>query len=91
MELWIRSQDKTILTKINEDIYVYDNLDKTSTIKIDKWQLGTYATKKRTLEVLDEIQKCLIPRIELLDEKLNGKQVCQIGNIESIIYEMPSE
>lgn len=70
MELYIRNQDKTILTKINEDIYVYDNLDKTSTIKTDKWQLGTYKTKERALEVLDEIQNLLKPTYIIQDEEI---------------------
>ena len=53
MELWIRSQDREILLKVNEleieenMIIAFDN---------NKYQcLGTYKTKERALEVLDEI------------------------------------
>ena len=102
MELWIRSQDKTILTKINEDIYVYDNLDKTSTIKTDKWQLGTYTTKERALEVLDEIQDILKPIIKLTKlGKVIGKTFegtvysepneYEFEELSTYVYEMPKE
>ena len=53
MKLWIRSQDREILLKVNEleieenMIIAFDN---------NKYQcLGTYKTKERSLEVLDEI------------------------------------
>ena len=85
MELWIRSQDKTILTKINEDIYIYDNLDKTSTIRTDKWQLGTYKTKERALEVLDEISENMRLSFVYYDEfKGTLPKPC-------VIYQMPEE
>lgn len=71
MELWIRSQDKEILLKVNEleieanMIIAFDN---------NKYQcLGTYKTKERALEVLDEIQNILI------DYK----------NMSRVVYEMP--
>lgn len=54
MELWVRSQDREILLKVNEleieenMIIAFDN---------NKYQcLGTYKTKERALEVLDEIK-----------------------------------
>ena len=69
MELWIRSQNKEKLVKIN-DLNLYDrNLIKNdfvlntekdySNIMIianDNINLGTYKSKERALEVLDEIQ-----------------------------------
>ena len=59
MELWIRSQDKKFLAKV-DNIFCIDN-----TLFYDhhenKANLGTYKTKERTLEVLDEIQNILQP------------------------------
>ena len=54
MELWIRSQDKEVLVKIN-NIWVNENVIYTDSYP-DMW-LGAYKSEKRALEVLDEIQK----------------------------------
>lgn len=94
MKLWIRSQDRERLGQIvfieyEKDDYGYHLIGWRD--KFEGTRLGTYKTKERALEVLDEIQKYLIPNIELLDEKLDGKQVCQIGNILTMVYEMPKE
>lgn len=99
MELLIRSQDKTILTKINEDLYLYGNFDKTFIIKTDKWQLGTYKTKERALEVLDEISNILkLKNMYEYDRELvlKGWQNCKKEQVETVreqmsVYEMPKE
>lgn len=53
MELWIRSQDKEMLAKTNRlDI---DADGKTILINGFETVIGRYKTKKRTLEILDEI------------------------------------
>lgn len=59
MELWIRSQDKERLFKADKlgiqeakDVFLvvlYTDYD-------EWWKLGTYKTRERALEVLDEIQ-----------------------------------
>ena len=81
MELWIRSQDKTRLGKIElieyqEDdygFYLFGWKD-----KFEGTRLATYKTKERALEVLDEIQ-------------------CHLVNINDsrdsyfYVYEMPKE
>ena len=57
MELWIRSADKEILLKTNE-LEIETNM----IIAFDenKYQcLGTYKSKERALEVLNEIQSIL--------------------------------
>ena len=55
MYLWIRSQDKMTLKKIN-DISISQNLlTNVYTIFCDHNVFGDYATKERALEVLDEI------------------------------------
>ena len=57
MELWIRSQDKLALTKINSIGIEYDKkLVGYGKICV---KLGEYKTKERALEVLDEIQSKL--------------------------------
>ena len=65
MNLWVRSQDKRILQKVdnifldanyeNKRISTYDGNSSTT--------LGEYKTKERALEVLDEIQNILKPTI----------------------------
>lgn len=85
MNLWIRSQDKDILIKVDNlelddernDIYTHNcinNMQMTYTI-------GRYKTKERALEVLDEIQRLMIA--SLVDKNLDGYGV--------VIYEMPKE
>jgi hypothetical protein len=75
MELWVRSQDKEILLKVNEleieanMIIAFDN---------SKYQcLGTYKTKERALEVLDEIQDLM--------------RSLSDSDLKIIQYEMPQE
>lgn len=57
MDFWIRSQNRTALTKINSIGIEYDK----KLIGYGKIcvKLGEYATKERALEVLDEIQSKL--------------------------------
>ena len=71
MELWVRSQDKKILQKVNKlyattyseeagyGIYYlrYDDLEDIDDCDV---QLGFYKSKERALEVLDEIQKYIL-------------------------------
>lgn len=63
MELWIRSQDRTLLTTVDK-IYI---CQATNNIEYDiigaYCTLGTYKTKERTLEVLDEIQNMIKPTL----------------------------
>lgn len=62
MELWIRSQNRKQLFNIKDieiDDIDYEKIDiKTAFGEI----LGTYKTKERALEVLDEIHKLLQPK-----------------------------
>lgn len=102
MELWIRSQDKEILT-ICRDLCVGG--EKENKIIGDAGvPLGEYESKERALEVLDEIQKLLIPKTimgtynvdeaEMLDGTIFIKSMLGDIKIEgcmSYIYEMPKE
>mgnify|MGYP004666980551 CR=1 FL=1 len=100
MNLWIRSQDKRILQKVdnifldanygNERICSYDN--------DSKIELGTYKTKERALEILDEIEEriMLINTINIAKDT-NSLIACKIALMEKKIkglsypYQMPEE
>ena len=77
MNLWVRSQDKRILQKI-DNIYLdanYGNKRICNYVDDYKTELGTYKTKERAIEVLDEIQDLL--------------QNAYVGNTNRIVYQMP--
>jgi hypothetical protein len=63
MELWIRSQDRHKILKVNE---VYVCKHENNHVYADGGiELGEYVTKQRALEVLDEIQKyLLLPNVD---------------------------
>ena len=89
MELWIRSQDKKRLGKIElieyqEDdygFYLFGWKD-----KLEGTRLAIYSTKERTLEVLDEIQRKIDYIYEL---SLRPRALTTIEH--KIVYEMPNE
>lgn len=58
MELWIRSQDKEVLTRV---IDIWKDADKNEIWSKSSFAikncLGIYKTKERALEVLDEIEE----------------------------------
>ena len=109
MELWIRSQDKKSLIKVNKvcferniddepTIYGYENYENYE-------RLGIYKTKERALEVLDEIEKILIPKMIIKNEgtemygldghiyKTNilSSAKTDIQELSTYVYEMPKE
>ena len=76
MNLWVRSQDKECLTNISNIQYVYkNNIHGLGTYYDNLKILGTYKTKERAIEVLDEIQDLL--------------QNAYVGNANRIVYKMP--
>lgn len=91
MELWIRTQDKLKLVKVN---YVYAMKNKINSFSIygetvdSAPIIGRYETKERAIEVLDEIQ----------DKMLNGAFAKKINGLGEeldlipnpiLIYNMP--
>ena len=89
MELWVRSQDKRILMKV-DNIFLDANYDnkRISTYDGDNTELGTYKTKKRALEVLDEIDEF----IDLFQRNGFGDVLSNEGvHPKHTIYEMPKE
>ena len=106
MNLWIRSQDKEKLCKVH-DLCVRENQNEnneTNYVIQDIYTMGTYTTKERAIEVLDEIQNILKPKY-ILDSssiRLDGDSWVENGiimqkynanaRIEEIsiyVYEMP--
>lgn len=61
MNLWVRSQDKRILQKV-DNIFLDANYEnkRISTYDGDNIELGTYKTKERAIEVLNEIQNYIL-------------------------------
>ena len=83
MDLWIRSQDKTRLVKITQvkfvdkesDLDDFKNVIRGYGVDGFNFRLGTYETKERAIEVLDEIQDLL--------------QNAYVGNSNRLVYQMP--
>ena len=88
MDLWIRSQNKKRLLKINniklEEIeknyswYIDNDNCRPYVLTSDEGNLGFYTTKERALEVLDEIQNILNPKFML---RMDG----DLKNIENFL------
>jgi hypothetical protein len=108
MELWIRSQDKLRLAKIENVIINYNRQTEIignyySADDIEKEiPLGEYTTKERALEVLDEIQEVLCPKVLIMKPKsqitisdnvnLVLPDNCSYERIgDTYVYEMPEE
>lgn len=103
MELWIRSQDKTILCNAH-NLIIRENHSESGDINYviqDLYTIGTYKTKERALEVLDEIQKLFEPKIILksikeIAQTLDGVYYTnpdeyEIEQLSSYVYQMPEE
>ena len=81
MELWIRSQDKRILQKV-DNIYLDANYEDKRISTYDgnngnNTELGSYKTKERAMEILEEI-------IDLW-------QNAYIENANRIVYQIPKD
>lgn len=94
MDLWIRSQDRTILAKIDNVCVMENRIVFIPSKSNGRATLGTYKTEKRALEVLDEIQKILKVsysfqnvRYEEADIMLKGNILCNMVKY----YVMPQE
>ena len=89
MELWIRSQDRTTLIRSYE-IYISEYGKGSYVIRAKRTShiLGAYNTFERALEVLDEIQKTISPKINVKQVQ-NGIQYEFDKKFD--IFEMPKE
>lgn len=105
MELWIRSQDKMNLVQIKQININYQNNKQVIANYIPETYenageyyelLGTYKTKERALEVLDEIQRKISQNecLKIMIPKLNNVKGEEenIGELfKGMVYEMPKE
>lgn len=90
MDLWIRSQDRDRIIKVNNIEVVVDiKWEIYGYTSDEQYYLGQYETRERALEVLDEIQ-----------EELRGTNILKYlnknnGNMDNVFpiltYEMPKE
>lgn len=109
MELWIRTQDKEHIIKIdnihyNEFVKTYKIITNNESACISI-ELGKYKTKKRALEILDEIQQILTPRIICNPPVFNSvadvpniveyislkQEKAIVEQINYCVYQMPKE
>jgi predicted nucleotidyltransferase len=112
MELWIRSQDKKDLVKVNSlwimdnqiwmEVPFYENHKKLGlTISGHNHKLAEYETEERALEVLDEIQNILKPRLIIKDSgKIIGSfedtiiregATYELKELSTFVYQMPEK
>ncbi len=111
MDLWIRSQNREYIVKINSNVFLkYDDKKKIIANYIpdfsDKYDgsyddLGTYESKERALEVLDEIQNIIymnklfnanMNAFKLSLEELDMSENEMNELLKKIsVYEMPKE
>ena len=103
MNLWVRSQDKECLTNISNIQYIYkNNMHGLGTYYDNLKVLGTYKTKERAIEILDEIQNLLQPTIEykpIVQEEYNTSYKykhfvkvddnAEIKELSTFVYQMP--
>ena len=106
MELWIRSQDKQELIKVDGSFHIQEtsvnpHSHKWGILVNGRTYYAEYTTEKRALEVLDEIQKLFKPQI--MTTKLGRQHTDRFGNIRTepneyemkelscVVYEMPKE
>ena len=107
MELWIRSQDKEVLTRV---VDIWKDADKNEIWSKSSFAtkncLGIYKTKERALKVLDEIEYILKPKYILNTSSIkpdgdfyeeNGmifqkyNANARIEELSTFVYEMPKE
>ena len=103
--MWVRSQDKKTLVKVDKLIIAYDTDEKIYEIHNVYDSLGVYKSKERALEVLDEIQNLLIPKVILNTYSVENKETAyskelviepiindiKVQNNVNMFYQMPKE
>lgn len=75
MDLWIRTQDKTMLIKV-------DYVQRMNNVIRSNLILGIYNSAEQAEEVLDEIQSLLYTRVMCRADQLN---------LNSMVYKMPEK
>lgn len=67
MLIWIRSQDRKILAAVNSVDINYNSYQRTYEIwgNYKDYELGTYPTEERAMEVLDDIQIAIEKKLKV--------------------------
>lgn len=99
MDLWIRSQDKEELVKINKAISIEEIEDTTKYLKdfgdnhyfiqSEDWILGAYKSKERALEVLDEIHDAIAKNEAFVLYSNIGNVSVMSKEVFRPVYKMP--
>ncbi len=91
MDLWIRSQNREVLTKVNNLVveeYAKDEYIIKNYTNGNVWNgLGFYKSKERALEVLDDIED----HIGFLNVEMGAGRFGELDFQADIVYEMPKE
>ena len=90
MDLWIRSQDKELLVN-SKGFELQQHYENSPCQIFAVWNnnymcVGTYKTKERALEILDEIQNML--NSVVIKQTSNS---LSINSKEIVVYEMPEK
>ena len=89
MDIWIRSQNKEQLLKIEEIFIVELLLNGQASIRCNGYNVGIYKSRERALEILDEIEEMISGNRTI--EKLNETNSNMNNVFPIIFYEMPKE
>ena len=99
----IRTQDRMALVPYDKVIKIYKEEEDCYSVNVGGWPLGHYKTKKRALEVLDEIEQYIIGKIIIPTSYSERVDHLTVGSnlyvektnykIETLptIYQMPKE
>ena len=101
MNLWIRSQDRETLIRIenvsitNDSMILGNLVSDDNKSACDYWILGQYKTKRRALEIIDEIESQIASNyvMQTYASQINtkGREEYVVKLFEKMIYEMPEE
>lgn len=88
MGIWIRSQDKEMIMNCNA---VGIGLEDDKSIYSNGYVLGTYSTKEKALNVLDEIEKALTGTIYVENIELSKTEILKELKRNCTMSVMPLE
>jgi hypothetical protein len=91
MDLWVRSQQKEMLFKVNESLILRNGPGERYFIECDGHKIAMYKTYERAIEVLDEIEKIIGWCQKDLRDVTVGDLENLIGNFNNYVYEMSKE
>lgn len=98
MDLWVRSQNKYRVLKVESLQIIYNQEDNELPYSINSSYelLGSYKTKERALEILDEIQQMLKnetieTEIKYIDNQVYETKIIRKPDIlkNIVVYQMP--